>query len=117
MEPKLIEETPMTQATGKKVHKRTKDCEHLIACMDRFDKKPSELSKLFGLSHTTVKGWLDKGNAPMWTHLAVEALNRRAKAEINSSTLFILEIPSSQTDTAKKVLEALGGTITKIERS
>lgn len=102
-----------------KIHKRTKDCEHLIAFMKRFNMKSRELSEVLGQGPGAVAGWLGKRDAPLWTHLAIEALVRRHKGsgEITGKQLFILELPSSHVDTTKKVLEAFGGVLTKIERS
>jgi len=63
----------------------------------------ADLSRLFGISGTTISRWLSKGKMPPWVPVVLEAYERR-----NRRSIFLLSCPRDKASSVTSVLKALG---------
>ncbi len=68
-----------------------------------------ELSKEFGVSAGTIRGWVKAGSAPYWTRCAVEALERRRGRA--SKVFLLVELPTRNDQAVASVIKAMGGEV------
>lgn len=95
---------------NKRFHHTTPDVAHLKALVD--SQNVVVIAKAFGVRPTSLAHWIRVGEAPHWTLLGAEALNRRmGKFADNHRNVIVAQVEAGDTEALTKIIGALGGTV------
>ena len=91
--------------TGKS--KKATGTGHITQALEEFNLTKAQLSNALGMNQGAVSHWLDVGEAPAWTTLAIECLRRRNKL-VQEDQVIVCRVPADKAVVVDSFLNALG---------
>ena len=85
---------------------------HITSILADHNLTHAALAQAIGVSPSTVTEWINKGEAPRWSLLAVECLRRRQGKD--TSHVMLIKVPTGKREMVETFLTALNVTAAEI---